>query len=195
MKIISYFSKIIYVINKELYMIKLLFLIISLIIIGIYYWTKRQYKIRKDPLFEKFVADKANKEICLKPFSVSCDKNKIYDALSSFQDQIDELEFSMKKDNKKYDKMYEWYIQKVQRDSAVSEKANEELRNKLKAEMDKKITDATADFTKENKTKYDKENAQDLKQDTSNVNDLLLKAFEAGDADEKKDIISTVKNI
>jgi type II secretory ATPase GspE/PulE/Tfp pilus assembly ATPase PilB-like protein len=175
-------------------MINLLFFIIIIFIVSAYYWFN-SYRKQKNPLFEQFQAEKANKELYLKPFSVTCDKNKIYDALLSFQDQIDELEFTMKTGGKKYDKMYEWYMQKIKRDSAEASKANEELAKKLKSDMDKKLANVTSDFEKENKSKYEKENAKDLKDENFNVNDLLSKAFETGDSDQKIEVAQAVEDL
>jgi len=171
--------------------ISITILIIILVAIYFYYKDKQQY----NEAFEDFKEDKSKSNVCLKPFSVTCDKDKIYGALLSFQNQIDEIEFTNKTSNKKYDTMYEWYKQKTDKDKAAGQATQDAMKAKLQKTLDNQLNSAQDDFAAKNKATYDKKTNINPSSEDLSARDILKNASNAGDADDQKDVLAAMKTL
>jgi hypothetical protein len=146
-------------------------------------------------LFADFKKQKENEPVCVKPFAITNDKDKVFEALKVLNEKIDEIEFSIKTDNKKYNEMYDWYKQKTDRTSQEALKVQEKTQKELKKNLDKALDNAQSDFKNQNKEQFIKESMKNAPPEGQTVTDLLNSASKIGDPDEKKDVQNATKDL
>ena len=171
-----------------------------IIIIGIMIWRIFYKPIITNPIsydiedFQDFKKAKEQDPVCVKPFAIVNDKDKVFDALKILNQKVDEMEFDMQKQNKQTQEVYKWYKLKVDKDSkeakAIVDEGNAKLKKQFE-DIEKKNNDA---FLEANKDKLDKQLKEAQKKDGATINDILGSTGEKADADDKKNMDAEIKN-
>ncbi len=146
-------------------------------------------------LFADFKKKKENDPVCIKPFAITNDKDKVFEALKVLNEKIDEIEFGIKTDNKKYDEMYNWYKQKTDKTSQEAQKVQENTQKELKKSLDKALDSAQNDFLNKNKEQFNKDAIKNAPPEGQTVSDLLKASSKVGDADEKNEVENATKDL
>jgi hypothetical protein len=183
-------------------------ILISLILLIVIYYIF-DYNDNDKIIYETFedkVETDENKSdekqsICVKPFSVTYDKDKLYAFLVTLDDKITGMEYKMRmresdfedkyKDKfDKYDKMYKWYALKTKSDAEVSQKHIEEAQANARNKF--------AEMVAQSKTVQPGSTVKaDLSAPKSGINDLRGSMMTAagGDKDNKGEIMNAMNDI
>ena len=179
---------------------KLIILLCILVILYlIYKLYNRFYKnitdIQMEETFEDFKKSKETEPVCVKPFSITNETDKVYDAIKILNQKIDEMEYSMKKGNKKYAEMYDWYKQKTDKTSQEAQKTQAKTQAALKNSMDNALKSAENDFKNKNEAVFNKEALKNAPPEGQTVKDLLSSATKVGDTDEQKEVSNATADL
>jgi len=194
-----------------------LYIILSIVIIFLIIITILNNMMYKDDTVEHFQESKSgdktgdkkevakllppedNKSsICLKPFSVTYDKDKLYSFLVALDDKITAMDYKMrvgadsleqKYGDKfaRYDKMYEWYARKTGEDAAVAKEAAEKSRVQFKDSLEKQMANIKAGATGSE--------ADSTAMVNSFTGPMIAAAKATGDADNLKEVNRSIKDI
>lgn len=150
---------------------------------------------------KKIVAKSDEKQsICVKPFTVTYDKDKLYAFLVALDDKITGMEYKQKmgqgvledkyKDKfQKYDEMYKWYAQKTGNDKAEAALKAEKAAKQFQKDLDKMINEAA-------KTPAKPGDKVDLTKSTNSVNKMVNTMQGATmDADNQEEITKAMNEI
>ncbi len=177
----------------------IILLCISIILYLIYKLYNHFYKNKIDnhieETFEDFKKGKETAPVCVKPFSITNETDKVYDAIKILNQKIDEMEYSMKKGDKKYGEMYDWYKQKTDKTSQEAQKAQAKTQAELKKNMDNALKSAENDFKGKNEAVFNKEALTNAPPEGQTVKDLLSAATKTGDGDEKKEVSNATADL
>jgi len=144
--------------------------------------------------FEDFKKTKEESPVCVKPFAIVNDKDKVFEALKILNQKVDEIEYDLHRKEKQNEEVYKWYKLKTDRNSPEAKKLVDEGNEKLKqqfADIEKKNKDA---YYNANKDKIEKDLAEAKKKDSGTINDILGSTSKKADADDKKAMESEIKN-
>ena len=111
----------------------LLIIILSLIIL---YLININYKKENFRILNKkeFLNLRKKTNICEKPFRATCNKEKIYSIMKSVEEKLDELEYDIYKQNKKF-KFYDKEFMAYRKNRNLIKKDAEKAQQEAKSEM------------------------------------------------------------
>lgn len=146
-------------------------------------------------------AEDTKPSICLKPFSVTYDKDKLYSFIAALDDKITAMDYKMRTGSDaleqkygakfaRYDKMYEWYARKTGEDEAVAKEAAEKSRAQFKDSLDKQMANIKAGVSNGQPTE-EASNAMVA----SFTGPMIAAAKATGDADNLKEVNRSLKDI
>lgn len=191
-----------------------LYIIISIIIVLLLVITVIHNLMYKEDIKEHFQEEKketttskllpaedTKPSICLKPFSVTYDKDKLYSFIAALDDKITAMDYKMRTGSDaleqkygekfaRYDKMYEWYARKTGEDQAVAKEAAEKSRAQFKDSLDKQMANIKAGASNGQPTE-EASNAMIA----SFTGPMIAAAKATGDADNIKEVNRSLKDV
>ena len=183
--------------------ILLIVLLLGMIFISHQYLVERQ----KREQYEHFQEERKDENLCLKPFSVTNNKEKTFRALIALEERIDELEYTLRKSGQRYEPMYKWYKLKVEKDSATAKAATDQLKAQMRNSINTQIEEAKQQYIKEQeaKRKADVEATQKAEletalggkttKDNKVAKEGLRGAFKEGNEDDRKELLDVMKKV
>ena len=145
--------------------------------------------------FQDYKEKRKEESVCIKPFMVTSDKSKMYEALGALNDKMEEIEFTMTDNNKKYSEMYEWYKIKIKKDKEAGEKAAKKAQAEIQKSLNDTLTKGVNDYTEKNKGKFEDDAAKNAPPEGQTVKDLMKDAKKQGDTDDLSEVNAAMKDI
>ena len=113
-------------------------IIITILLILILFFLLYGCKKSQKEEFKKFVKDRKDSNICLKPFRPTCNRDKIFSRMKYLEEKIDEIEYDIYKSNKKQ-KKYDKYFNEKEKNEKLRQKDAEKARKKAIAKLKNKV--------------------------------------------------------
>ena len=181
--------------RDSIYTLLLVLAILFLIAIVIY---RSFYKPILDHIdvesFEDFKKAKEDSPVCVKPFAIVNDKDKVFEALKILNQKVDEIEYDLHRKEKQNEEVYKWYKLKTDKDSKEAKKLVDEGNAKLQQQFADVAKKSESAYYEANKEKIEKDLAEAKKKDSGTINDILGSTSKKADADDKKAMEAEIKN-
>lgn len=162
------------------------------------YLSQRQYLAKPHTEhYETFQEQRKDENLCLKPFSVTNNKERTFHALIALEERIDELEYSLRKSGQKYDPMYKWYKLKVETDSKEAKESVDALKSEMKGALDRQAQQAKEEYIRKQKEEQDIDVLMGTGDtpESKPVKEALKTSYQKGDPKEQEQLAKQMKEV
>lgn len=176
---------------------KLLLVLAIVLVISIAIW-RQFYRPIVEPdyteSFEDFKKAKEESPVCVKPFAIVNDKDKVFEALKVLNQKVDEIEYDLHKQEKQNGEVYKWYKLKTDKDSKEAKQLVEEGNAKIQQQFADVAKKSESAYYEANKDKIAKDLEDAKKKDSGTISDILGSTSKKADAEDKKNMDAEIKN-